>query len=107
VVRTAYEAVDLYKETFQRVLSCFAYTTIAVQVKRGYAPHDDPHVLTCNRGAPIALRGPQPLELAIRQAYRAVTDGARRLGAGAGRDAGSVRESENVVGIEGKDGFVA
>jgi len=73
-VRTAFEAVRDYTEAVQRVVACFASRTVAVEVKGGYFPADDPHALTVNRGLPLPIRGNGRLGVAIRQAYRIVQD---------------------------------
>lgn len=71
---TAYEAVSQYRETFQRIISCFTSKTVKLDVKGGYYPADDPYPLTCNEGLPFRLAGPWGVHLLLRQSYCIVSD---------------------------------
>ena len=68
--RTPAEAVNDYRHSIQRVVSCV--TTSVVGVAGGYHPSPFPHRLTINGGQPVALGGPSQFMLALQQNYRIV-----------------------------------
>ena len=68
--RSSAEAVNNYRHSIQRPISCV--TDSVVDVAGGYHPSPVPHTLALNRGEPVLLNGPSRLMLGLRQNYRVV-----------------------------------
>ena len=66
--RSPAEAVNYYRHSIQRMVSCV--TISVVDVAGGYYPSPVPHRLTMNGGLPVALGGPSQFRL--QQNYRIV-----------------------------------
>ena len=71
--RSAAEAVNSYRHSIQRLISCV--TDSVVDVAGGYHPSPVPHTLALNSGEPVSLNGPSRLMLGLRQNYRIVETG--------------------------------
>jgi len=71
--RTAAEAVEEYRTSAARALSCV--TGAHVDVGGGYAPSDIPHALVVAGGDPVALRGDSRLTLSVGEQYGVVDEG--------------------------------
>ena len=71
--RSAAEAVNNYRHSIQRLISCV--TDSVVDVAGGYHLSPVPHTLALNSGEPVFLNGPSRLMLGLRQNYRIVEAG--------------------------------
>ena len=71
--RSAAEAVNDYRHSIQRLVSCV--TDSVMDVAGGYYISPIPHTLAMNGGQPTALGGPSRFMLALQQNYRIVESG--------------------------------
>lgn len=76
--RTAAEAVEEYRTSAARALSCI--TSAHVDVGGGYAPSNEPHALVVAGGDPVALRGDSRLTLSIGEQYGVVDEADVQVG---------------------------
>ena len=71
--RSAAEAVNNYRHSIQRLVSCV--TDSVVDVAGGYHLSPVPHTLVMSGGQPTALGGPSRLMIRLQQSCRIVESG--------------------------------